>query len=100
MFFNSQMSKGRVPRPLLWVYVIPLDKPNKKQEHCSPKRPISLINTLAKVLEAVIYHRLLPLFEPHLDPYQYAYRRHCSTEMHVAEMADFAASAVRAGDWV
>ena len=93
VFINCVLSKGRVPAPLLMVHPVPLDKPQKDPEECKSKRPISLINTMAKVIEAIAHHRLLTLFEAYLEPRQYAYRRSCSTEMHLQELMSFLISA-------
>ena len=41
--------------------------------------------------------RLLPQFEDKIDPHQYAYRRGCSTEMHLQELMDFLLEAQQKG---
>ena len=43
-----------------------------------------------KILDGVLYHRMLPIVEPQLDQRQFAYRRSRGTEMVSAEMVDLA----------
>ena len=51
-------------------------------------RPISLINTMVKMLECIVYHRILPNVEPRLYENQYAYRRQRGTEHHLVSIMD------------
>ena len=95
--FSCVLKTGRFPRDMLKIYIIPLDKPGKKSSLCASKRPISLISVLAKMLEAVVYHRLLPVVEGGLDGRQYAYRRARGTEMHLLELSDGVHAAMDAG---
>ena len=41
-----------------------------------------------KVLESIIYHRILPAIEPRLFKNQYAYRRPRGTEHHLVSLQD------------
>ena len=66
--FNLVLFKGRIPHQLLRVVMVPLDKPHRDPEQCKSKRPISLISVMAKILEAVVMHRMMATLEPHLDP--------------------------------
>ena len=98
--FTLILQTGVFPRGMLQLYIIPLDKPGKPRNLCTSKRPISLLCTISKILETVILHRMLPLIEPHLSPKQFAYRRGRGTEMHLAELSDFAAENVGSGKYV
>ena len=100
LLFNCIMRTGVIPVQMLRVYLVPLDKPGRDPELCSTKRPISLICAVAKILEALVHHRLLPLFEPNFAAGQYAYRRERGTEMHMLELFDAAAAARARGDFV
>ena len=91
---------GTTPYRVLRSYLTRLDKPHRYQEGCSSERPISPKNSVAKVVEAAVYRRLLPSFEASFDPYQYAYCRQCSTRMHAAGLRNFAATALVRGAWV
>ena len=62
VLFDCILARGVIPAPLLLVHLVPLDKPKKDPERCSSKRPISLLNAMAKILEAAVHHRLLLLF--------------------------------------
>ena len=73
--FNLILQTGRIPYPMLKVAMIPLDKPRRNPEECRPKRPISLIPVLSKIMEGVVLHRLMVVWEGQLDSRQYAYRR-------------------------
>ena len=98
--FTDVRVSGGAPSPLTKLVIISLDKPGEDPSSCKAKRPISLINSVAKILEAVVLHRLLPLVEPHLCPNQFAYRAGRGAEMHLAELSDFAADHVREGHYI
>ena len=66
LLFTSILQKGRIPKDMLSLYIAPLDKSGKPRTDCGAKRPVSLLCTISKLLEAVVYHRLLPHIEPHL----------------------------------
>ena len=83
------MNTGKLPGPLVQIYLVLLDKPRKPPELCNSKRPISLISLIAKMLEATVLNRLMEQLELGLDECQYAYRRERGTEHHLLEMSDF-----------
>ena len=87
--FNMVLPQGKMPYPLLKVIMFPLAKPKKDREECKSKRPISLIQVIAKTLEAAVLHRLPVNLEDKLSPQQYAYRRERGAEMHLADFSDF-----------
>ena len=57
--FNLILKTGHIPLPMLKLHIVPLDKPNKDPEECRGKRPISLLNTLTKALEALVLARMV-----------------------------------------
>ena len=52
---------GSSPRSLTKLYVAPLSKPNRYVRFSGPKRLISRMSVSAKLFEAAVLHRLLPL---------------------------------------
>jgi hypothetical protein len=40
--------------------IVPVHKPKKDKKFCESYRPVSLINHMGKIVERMIYHRLLP----------------------------------------
>ena len=64
--FNAIMISGIIPKSLLEVHIVPLDKPKKDPSQCTSKRPISLINALSKALEAAALNRMMPLVEKNM----------------------------------
>ena len=87
--YNAIMSTGAVPVGLARIYMVPLLKAGKDPNQCSSRRPISLISTVMKIFEAIIYFRILEITEGRLDPCQYAYRRERGTELLLTVIGDF-----------
>ena len=96
---NLVYSTGHIPKALRQAFLIPLPKSGKDPHDTAPRRPITLLNTAAKLIEAVVYHRILPQIEPRLSPAQYASRTNCSTEMCMTEIMDAAHRGLRRGRW-
>ena len=67
--------KGRIPRDVLQLFFLLLDKPGKSRSSCGAKRPIPLLRAISKGLETVALYRLMPLAEPRFNPAQFAYQR-------------------------
>ena len=88
--FNGILRTGEIPKGLTRIHVAPLLKAGKDPNACESRRPISLISTAVKVLEGVLYHRIVGEVGNILDPGRFAYRRGRSTEMALAEIMDFA----------
>ena len=85
---TSMVRSGCVPKPLLEIIIVPIDKPGKNPHLCESKRPISLINVIMKVAEIAVYNRVIHTIEPDLDPAQHAYRRSRGTETHMAALCN------------
>ena len=69
-------------------YVAPLAKPNKDACCRVFREPISLIYMVARLLEAVIPHRLRPAFEDRLRSDHFAYRRFRGAEFRRLQLHD------------
>ena len=87
--FNLIIKTGHIPLPMLQLYIVPLDKPNKDPEECKNKRPISLLNTLSKALEALVLGRMAQEQGMEIDGRQYAYCPDRGTEIHLTEFHDY-----------
>ena len=82
------------------VTVVLLKKPGKDPRKAENRRPISLINTIMKVLEGIIYNRIIHKVEPLLYSGRYAYRRARGTEHHLASVMDAMNRALIRGQYV
>ena len=69
--FNSSIREGFVP--LIWksANVIPITKVHPPRNIKSDLRSISLVSTVAKLLESIIGSWILEVIEPHIDRYQF-----------------------------
>ena len=85
---NLILETGKFPTVLRRVHMVPLIKPGKDPHQVSSRRPISLLCVSVKIIETVLYHRLIHEVEPQLDSAQYAYRRDRGTEMCLTELMD------------
>ena len=96
---NLMYRTGTIPKTLRRVYVVPIPKAGKDPHNAESIRPITLISTIVKIMEMVIYHRILPTVEQKLSPEQYAYRRDRGTEMCLTELMDFVHREICRGKW-
>ena len=97
---NGIITSGHFPVPLLRLYLIILDKPNRGAGFCKNKRPIFLLRVPAEILEMAAYHRFLPLFKDELEHRQYEYGRSRRTELHQLELWGFVREARASGQFV
>ncbi|KAL4092398.1 hypothetical protein QTP88_026901 [Uroleucon formosanum] len=79
--FNKIWSSGLIPKSWNHSIIIPILKPEKNKFEIKSYRPISLLNTMAKILEKIIDARLRRFLEKNgiLDPRQNGFRSHRST---------------------
>ena len=79
--YNTIWENKVFPNTWRHGYIIPIIKPNKNKFHAESYRPISLLNTLCKLLEKIINRRLTWFLENYnlLSPIQNGFRRHRST---------------------
>ena len=78
---NTSLRTGTLPAQHKFADIIPIPKPAKPRNQPSSYRPISLINTISRVIEKLFYERLYYIAETrHWLPHtQSAYRKHHST---------------------
>ena len=77
---NVSLSTGVVPNDMNIAKVIPIPK-NAESENVSNYRPISILPSFSKILERVVYERLLGFLQKHniLSNYQFGFRAKHST---------------------
>ena len=90
--YNNVMTKGAIPKEWKSATLILIPKPGKSQSF----RPICLIDTLAKLLERIIYTRLLAEIEEKggFSDDQYGFREGRSTVDAIQEVVRVARSAI------
>uniref|UniRef100_A0A2S2Q1Q6 Putative RNA-directed DNA polymerase n=1 Tax=Sipha flava TaxID=143950 RepID=A0A2S2Q1Q6_9HEMI len=79
--FNRIFTEGFWPSTWKNGTVIPIPKPEKDKFKSDGYRPITLLNTLCKILEKVINYRLTWILEKHkyLSKHQYGFRKNKNT---------------------
>ena len=87
---NLSLETGVVPSEWKVAKVIPLYKSGSQAE-IDNYRPISILPTLSKILEKIVYKQLMAHFERHnlLFEYQFGFRPNRSTELAVTYFTDF-----------
>ena len=82
IIFNKSIEEGIFPSNMNKADIVPLYKSKDKQE-CSNYRPISLLITLSKLLEKVVYKRVYHFLEKtgQINPSQYGFRTSHSCKM-------------------
>ena len=78
--FNESLLNGQFPERMKIAKVIPLFKKGDKQD-ISNYRPISLLSSLSKILEKIIYSRTVNFFKLHgiFSNFQFGFREKHST---------------------
>lgn len=88
--FNACFTHGYFPNQWKIANILMFNKPGKDKHLLTSYRPISLLNTMAKLLEKVILNRLqteleIPGVLPH---FQFGFRRHHSTTQQLLRMTE------------
>lgn len=88
--FNLSIETGVVPTCLKIAKVVPIYKKGD-HSHITNYRPISLIPTVIKILEKLIYNRVYNYLDKHeiLYKYQFGFRPNHSTSLAVLEVVDY-----------
>ena len=92
---NLSITSGIVPKQLKISRVIPLFK-SVEQDIFTNYRPVSVLPAFSKILERVMYNRLLSFLNNHNIPSdnQYGFRKHHSTPYALACLCDKISSAI------
>jgi hypothetical protein len=89
LLFNKSLSNGVFPSPLKNAKVIPIHKGDSIFE-LSNYRPISLLPIFSKILEKIMYSRVISFVKKHniLYQYQYGFQSGMSTEFAVNSLVN------------
>ena len=87
---NLSLSTGEIPESLKSAKVLPIYKKNSKME-VGNYRPISILNTLSKLFERIVYQQLNAYLQTHqlLYEHQSGFRSSYSTETCLIYLTDF-----------
>ena len=87
VIFNKSLEEGIFPEKMKLADVVPLFKSQDRTE-CTNYRPISLLLTISKLLEKIVYSRTYSYLEKHEKLYvsQYGFREGHSCENAVSEL--------------
>ena len=85
--FNLCIREGSYPQSLKCAQVVPIYKGGPK-DLCTNYRPISLLSTINKIFEKLIYTRLYTYLEQNtmLSSHQYGFRMGLSTTLAIFDM--------------
>lgn len=89
--FNKCLSLSYWPKSFKMAKVIPILKAGKNPSEASSYRPISLLNAVGKLLEKIIYVRLVKFIEDKnlLPNFQFGFRKGHSTVHQAAKIKQF-----------
>ena len=98
---NMSLSEGVFPTQLKMANVVPLYKCDDPMMF-NHYRPVSLLCTLSKVFEKIMYNRLIKFLDKFsiLYEYQFGFRRKRSTHMALISLIDKLTQAIENGEYV
>ena len=98
--FNLTFLSGTIPDSLKIALVTPIFKDNETNEFKN-YRPISVITCFSKILEKLMYRRLIKFIEKNkiLTKHQYGFRENRSTELAIIELTDRITKAIDKGEY-
>ena len=87
IIFNKSIEEGTFPENMKQADIVPLHK-NKDKQDCSNYKPISLLITISKLLEKIMYSRVYTFLEntDQIFPSQYGFRISHSCENAISEL--------------
>lgn len=85
IIINKSMEQGIFPNQLKLAKIIPIYK-SKDKEQFNNYRPISLLSSISKIFEKIVYKRLYTFIEPVLYNKQFGFRTKRSTIQAVMEL--------------
>ena len=93
--FNLSISTGEVPRNLKIAKVIPIHKKDNP-ELCSNYRPVSVLPTVSKILERLVFNRSVNFLNKFdiLNNKQFGFRNNHSTYMAILDFIDTISTSV------
>jgi hypothetical protein len=89
MIFNKSIEEGIIPDDLKIAKITPVYKSDDKKT-VSNYRPISVLPAFSKILERLVYNRLLDFINKYdiLSQNQFGFRKNISTSMALLELVD------------
>ena len=95
LIFNKSIQDGVVPSALKVAKVVPIYKTDDKKL-VSNYRPISVLPVFSKILERLIYARVIDFLNKHdiLSTNQYGFRKNLSTSMALLDLVDKLANSI------
>ena len=97
---NQSWTEGRLPQEWKVSHIIPILKPKNNKEDLNSYRPISLLNTISKLMERMVTNRLLNYLEINnlFNAFQCGFRKgHCTTD-HIVRLKTEAEFAIKSGN--
>ena len=76
--FNLSMSTCTLPEVWKYSNVVPIHKKGKKCK-VDNYRPISLLNSVSKVMERLVFNHIYPVVSPQINSAQHGFMKHRST---------------------
>lgn len=98
--FNKSIQDGIVPDDLKIAKIIPIYKSDNRKT-VSNYRPISVLPALSKILERLVYNRLLDFIDKNhiLSDSQYGFRKRISTSMALIDLVDNISSSIAKNEY-
>lgn len=99
--FQKCLEEGKFPKIWKIQRLVLIPKGNKPADDPSSYRPICLLDTMGKILERLVYNRLLPIVEEKraLSDRQFGFRKSRSTIDAIKMVIDTAADAIEGERW-
>ena len=96
---NMSLMQGVVPSKLKQANVTPVPKGGAMND-ANNFRPISVLNVISKILERIVYKRLLSYLQTNsiLSTFQFGFRKNHSSEMALVMSTEFIRHSLDAGD--
>ena len=98
--FNLSLDSGIFPEKLKYSRTVPIFKQGDPK-YCDNYRPISLVNTLSKILEKIVALNLVNHLQINklLYQHQYGFQRAMSTEHNLLHVVNFISNALNKGNY-
>ena len=98
--FNQTFLTGNIPHQLKIALVTPIHESNEDNKFDN-YRPSSVLTCFAKLLEKIMYKRLINFVEENniLSEHQYGFRKNRSTELAITEFIDEITKAIDKGQY-
>ena len=79
IIFNMSLKLCKIPTIWKTSKIIPVPKSNSVKQ-MNDLRPVALTSVAMKCMEKIVLNNIMPICQPHLDPFQFAYKSKRSVE--------------------